>query len=352
MPALAAWLATTGLPIAACAEAREPDKFLQQYVPVDQADLAKINAGQPVAKVLGTSEKREVAVCGIVRVDVPIEFFLEQYQDIVNFKKNPAVKQIGKFGFPPRAEDLRQLALEPGELDAFRKCKAGVCRVKMSAGMMARLRNEVDWRSPDRRERSSRLFRDMLASYVRSYTETGNAALMTYDDQDWQTNLANEFSGLLKESPYLLEYAPQFYEYLARFPELRIPCVESFIYWSKEDVGLRFVVSATHVMIYKALRDGRVWYFIVSKQIYASHYFEGSLGLTVLVTRSKESPGSGFWMMYFNRSRADGLRGWLAGVKRSLVLLRLPSSMREHIKLVKERLELRYRAQRASGSVR
>ena len=62
-----------------------------------------------------------------------------------------------------------------------------------------------------------------------------------------------------------------------------LPNVENFIYWSKEMFSLKPVINLFHVTIYTRERHGTKDVFITSKQIYASHYFETSLGFTAFV---------------------------------------------------------------------
>ena len=56
-----------------------------------------MNRGEPQAKVLDTEEKREVAVVGVARLKATTACFVTKFQDIENFKKNPAVLRIRKF---------------------------------------------------------------------------------------------------------------------------------------------------------------------------------------------------------------------------------------------------------------
>ena len=94
-----------------------------------------------------------------------------------------------------------------------------------------------------------------------------------------------------------------------------------FVYWSRELVRSRPVISITHVATAAAVDDSPVAYAIGSKQIYAMHYYDASLGLTLLVPdRTAASPAT--YVVYLNRSRIDcsmvcsaGSRGglWPAG---------------------------------------
>ena len=80
---------------------------------------------------------------------------------------------------------------------------------------------------------------------------------------------------------------------------------------------------------------------IASKQIYATHYFDASLGLTVLVRRGE---GPGYYLMYLNRSRADALKGGFSGLRRAVVEGRTVDGMKKNLFLTKQKLEAGYQS--------
>jgi hypothetical protein len=100
------------------------------------------------------------------------------------------------------------------------------------------------------------------------------------------------------------------------------------------------VVSVTHVSIYKRNTPSGLHVLIASKGIYATHYFEVSLGMTGFVQCLSEPNRS--YLIYINRSRADALRGLLAGLKRSLISGSVRDGARKNMELIKEKLERDY----------
>ena len=56
---------------------------------------------------------------------------------------------------------------------------------------------------------------------------------------------------------------------------------------------------------------------IATKMLYASHYFWTALELRVLVP--DPSRGTGFWFVTINRSRSDGLSGFIGRLVRGRV---------------------------------
>jgi hypothetical protein len=76
---------------------------------------------------------------------------------------------------------------------------------------------------------------------------------------------------------------PQFADALARYPGVPAADVESFVYWSKEGLSAKPIISATHVSIVRHDDGVRPDVLVVGKGIFATHYMTASLGLTALV---------------------------------------------------------------------
>lgn len=319
-----------------------PERFqnlLRKQMNVSEANLASLERGEAVTKLLKTSAKKETAALGIVRVNAPGDIFIDKFRDTADFKKSAAVLQIGKFSNPPRLADLNGLTLDPSCLEAIKNCKIGDCDMKMSVEMMARFRQQLDPSAADYQERTNDLVCRMLFDYLKTYLQTGNAALIEYHDGKNIVRLADEFRSLLEQSRFLADYAPEFYKYLEESPKASSPDIEEFIYWSKEKYGLKPVLSITQVIIYKRTIGNITEVLIASKQLYASHYFEGSLGLTVFVEGNQGPATSGSYLVYLNRSRADALQGWFLSMKRSLIGGRIREGMAKNLNLVKKRIE-------------
>lgn len=319
---------------------REPHAFLQKYFSFSKEDIAAIDRGKIVTKLPSTHDKREVAAFGVVRLNVSKEFFLEKFMDVESFKKSEFVLQLRKLSSPPRLEDLRELELEPEHLNALKKCKVGDCNVKIPARLIERFRKEVNWSAPDYKQRATALTRQFLLDYVRAYLKDGNAALVEYSDRPYPQRLADEVRSLVDQSTYLLETAPDFHRYLAEFPKTQLPGAEDFVYWSKEKVGgFKPVLGLTHVTVYKRKNESPFRTIIASKQIYANHYFEGSLALTWLVDAETDSGKTGCYLIYLNRSRMDALRGGLSWLKRYIARGRIREGLLKNLQLTREKLE-------------
>src|ERR1041385_9148925 len=141
------------------------------------------DSGQPVVKLLPAQDKQEVAVCGLVYLPVPPETFLQSFRESMVRKSDSAILEIGKFGSAPTIDDLQSVTLEPRDIDDLKTCVAGDCKVKLSAEMMQRFQNEIDWTAANYRSQVTVLYKSILLDYVREYLRQGDAALIEYNDK-------------------------------------------------------------------------------------------------------------------------------------------------------------------------
>lgn len=167
--------------------------------------------------------------------------------------------------------------------------------------------------------------------------------MITYSDTDPPVQAAIEFLEILRQFAWLEKDAPQLLGALRDSLGTGRPAIDDFFYWSKESFGLKPVASVTHVLILRATVEGKPWAFIASKQIYADHYFEASLGLTVLAAESADPAKPSVSVAYFNRTRTDGLRGWLGSLERSIVERRARAGMIKTLSELRDRLAGTYR---------
>ncbi|PWT90932.1 MAG: hypothetical protein C5B54_06260, partial [Acidobacteria bacterium] len=245
-------------------------EFLHNYITVSVYEMREVENGKILTRILQTEDPREVAVFGMVRVNVSRAQFLDKYRDIVEFK-GKTVSQIGKFSDPPKPEDIQTLTLDKEDINDLKNCQPGDCNIQMSDSAMQQLKAGKN---------VTELAKLMLVQYVDSYLKGGDLSLSVYHDRKYPTYLALEFESLLNNSKYIKEYAPEFDNYLRKFPNAQLNGVENFIYWEKAKFAKKPVISITHVCIYQP-DDQRA--IIASKQIYSSHYFTGILGLTGLI---------------------------------------------------------------------
>jgi hypothetical protein len=284
----------------------EFQKALEEKAAFQQTDFAALQLNQPVVRLSPVSDKREIAVSGLVNISAGADEFLRSYRESITRKNNSAILEVGSFSSQPALNDLDSLTLEPGDIEDLKDCVVGDCQVKLSAPMIERFRKEIDWTAPDYAVKVTNLFKQMLFEYVRDYRTRGEAALIQYNDKRNEIDLATEQRGLNAASSYINDVLAD--------SKAGLQLLDDTIVWSKIKFGLKPVIAVNHITIYKRDRDVGPQVLISSKQIYASHYFNASLALTAFVT----VPG-GAYLVSENRSRADGLEGPFGKIKRGVV---------------------------------
>jgi hypothetical protein len=309
----------------------EPHKFLRDVARFSDADLASIDRGQALAKVLDT-DRREVAVVGVVRINAePLRLF-DRYRDISSLKSSDVVMEVGRFGTPPKPDDLSALHFENYDLETIRECKPGDCGVRLSTENMDRFARDVNWRAADWRQQAATEWRQLLAKDAADYVTSGR--LGDYRNKETPLDIASEFSILYDASSYFKPIAPQFFGYFEHFPQVRLDNVENILYWSKDDI-YRPVTRMTHLMLYPPDASSPRPGIIATKQIYAAHYFDAGLGLTFTF----RDGGSGFYMLAVNRVRTRSLTGIMRTMVRSIVQRRSREAMEGILRSTKAGLE-------------
>ena len=285
----------------------EFQKLLQQKASFEATDFAALQLEQPVVRVVPVSDKREVAVSGLINIRAGADEFLRSYRESMTQKNNSAILEIGSFAKEPALTDLQNLTIDTQDIEDLKECVVGDCQVKLSAAMIERFRKEIDWQAPDYQVKVTNLFKQMLSEYVRDYRKRGDAALIEYNDKRNEVSLAAEHRALTSASGYINDLLADKKSGLQLFGDA--------IVWSKIKFGLKPVIAINHITIYK--RDGNAGpqVLVASKQIYASHYFNAFLALTAFVS----VPDSAAYLVYENRSRADGLEGPFSKMKRGVV---------------------------------
>ena len=308
------------------------DTMLREWAGFTSDEVARITAGDAVARSLQADDD-EVAVAGAVRMCVPSSFYLARFRAIETFKQDQAVLQIRRFSQRPSAADMTSLQLGRRDLDDLRSCAANGCRVKLDGAGLARF--AAMRAAPGSDAQVSDAFIEHLAKYSARYLEEGNGQLIEYRDRGQPRALLGELREILRRSDHLADGFPSLTAAIGSFSGPMPASVDGFLYWSHEMVGPRPVVTITHSLI---TTPGNGVTAIASKQIYASHYFTASLGLTVLI----DEPGAtapGTLVIYLNRSRVDFFDGLLGSPKRAIVRSRARSASARILRELKSRLE-------------
>ena len=320
-----------------CADAEEPSRdvpALRQILDLSEREIGALTNGEVITRVEAT-EGTEVMGAAAVRVQTTADRLITGFRRVTGFTQSQLVRTAAVISPMPSARDFAALTLAPSEVRELRDCRVGNCAMKLSAGDIARFRKEVKWDSGATHGQVEALLRDVLAGEATRYLRGGDAMLTPLADKEEPLNRAAEFEAIFSRSQTLESVVPGFSRRLSNPPATNGEGDADFVYWSSIDIGLKPVISITHVQVQRPGPAG-VDVVIASKQIYANHYFDASLSVTALVRPAPTSPG---YLLYVNRSRVDLFKGWFGGFTRSIVRRRVRDGLQKNMRLAREHLE-------------
>ena len=284
-------------------------QFLQQAISLDQDQLAAATRGEPVVKTLETSDRREVVVFGLVRIDVPRFFYVREVADFAASLRAPWRRHFAIFSDPAQAADVAALALPHADVQDLAHCRPGSCNLKLSAGDIAALRARLDSGAARADSMASAYFRARFLDYVTGYRARGDSALIVYDDEQAATAAAQVFDAILSRSPFLYQYAPSLERYLKHYPQYRPGEVTEGLFWSEDDLAtIKPILTITHQVVYAPPELQGVT-LIAAKQLYADHYFDGGLDVTAVVDQAGTETAlpAGIYVVLLRRLHFDEL---------------------------------------------
>ncbi len=245
--------------------------------------------------------------------------------------------QVQKFSDPPQLSNLDALIVDGEDIESLRECRVGACDVQLAADDISRLRADVNWRSPTAAEDATALYKAILFGHLTRYRTGGNDQLVHYQDREAAVGLAAETAALLDAKPSLLDQAPALQDHIRLYPAGAAANVEDFFYWAKEVFGFKPVIGMNHVRVFTDGSTGNV--MIVTTQIYASHYLEGSVAVSRLMPDRRPKNEPTFYWIYMNRTRVGRLAGLLGSMSRPIVQRRARSGLMKSLSQTKQRFE-------------
>jgi hypothetical protein len=304
----------------------------------EAAEIARLEAGEVVARVAdGRSEDREIAVVAAVKIRVPRDQVASYYGQMISYVDGEVTLAFGRFSSPPAVTDVNNLGFDPNEIEQLKSCRPGKCDIRLGGAGLDALRASIDWNAPDSVDKVNAFARKAAVDYLAAYQARGDAALVTYNDRSQPVSLKDQWLGILANSPLFHDYSPELRAYLERFPNGTLPGARDVFYWVKENYGLAPVLSLVHGVVYAPpSRPDRT--HVAQKQLYASHYYDGSLAIaTLLDTQDAGRPAT--YLVYVNRSRGDLLKGGFGGLKRNVARSQARRAAEETIGTIKRMLE-------------
>jgi len=288
-------------------------EFLQQSIGFDATQLATVERGEPVVKVLEARDRRDVAVFGIITVPVTRDAWASAARTFPAALRTPNRTQLGIFSSPATAGDVAAVTINSRDVADMKDCKPGDCVAKLPATDMRRIHDQMNWSAPapELQAQLNAYARRRLVEYVTDYRARGDSAMVIYDDRgNLNVHASEAFAAQLAESRFVYQRVPSLQRYLAAYPHDSLPGAAEILFWS-EDVlpRLRPILSVTHLVVYTPPELPGMT-LVAAKQLYANHYFEAAVDLTSAVER-----GPGIYLLTLRRYRFDNLPGGILNIR-------------------------------------
>jgi hypothetical protein len=173
------------------------------------------------------------------------------------------------------------------------------------------------------------------------YQQGGNAALGVYRDKNHPANVADTFQSLLTRSKGLPAYLPELDRYLLDYPNAQSENIKSEFYWEKVNFGLKPTIRVIQAIVYRGVSATDPAYAVALKQLYASHYFETALDVTVCVPDEENQKLPGIYLITLKGSQQAGLTGLKGSIVRKVAVDKTRSSLEKALEAIKQKLEAR-----------
>ena len=128
-------------------------------------------------------------------------------------------------------------------------------------------------------------------------------------------------------------------EYLLNYPKADSSGIKSEFYWEKVNFGLKPTIRMLQAIVYQGKSPERPAYAVAVKQLYASHYFESALDLTVCVKDDEPPAHPGFYLITIKGSQQAGLTGLKGAIVRKVAVDKTRSSLEKALASIKQKLE-------------
>ena len=300
----------------------DPERILSERFKFSAADVNQARAGQPVAKMIAASARDELAVVGALRLEGDKKRLVDWVRKIERFRHDAELGLTRGIESPPTAQAFADLVLDAKDLAALQACRPRQCDLRVPDELLAKFQSAVAWGTPEAAAQASTIFAGMLTDYAAAYLHGGDAAVF------------NDFGDLLRGATTLYQLAPEFADYLAKFPGQTLAGVDQRLYWTKLDETPASLISLHHLVIYQR-PSGDV--LIADKTFYASRYFD----VAALVLSMQDTPdGKGYYLIAGSRAKSSKLTGVGARVLRGQIERMAGDTVRMYLEWLRDSLAL------------
>lgn len=301
--------------------------------------IAAIDAGRPVAKVLPWGGPSEVCVFGAVHVKGSPNTYLEAARDVGRLSGTPGYQGIGEIREDATVADFSALSFDPDDVKALENCREGSCDVQLPSNRIQQFRDDVDWSRPDAADQANAIARAGVLQLAQAYRRGGNDALGEYRDKQRPARVADQFQTMIGRASALPDVLPELRRYLLEYPNAELVGADSFFYWEKVSFGLKPTIRVNHAVIYRGTAQGRAFGVVAIKQLYATHYFHTALDVSVCVDDGETAGPHGFYLLTLKGSEQEGLTGVKGSILRKVVVDKTRSSLETALTSIKRFVE-------------
>jgi hypothetical protein len=205
---------------------------------------------------------------------------------------------------------------------------------------MEDLRTKIDWATPDANVRAEEMIHKLIIARLLDYQQRGDPALAVYYDTGAPYSVAEGLRSLIGGEARLWNRFPELVRYAENYPKDEPADTDNLFYWQEAAFGLKHVVRLQHVIIEKVPRaDAEPHYAIISKMLFASHYFRAAIEFNYVYPVRTDGGGPAVYFVAAQRSYVDGLTGVKDAIVRRIAESRSPASLAANLDLAKRELE-------------
>jgi len=298
-------------------------------------EVAAVDAGRAVAKVLPWGGPSEVYVFGAVLIEGTPETYLKVARDIQRLNRASGYLGVGEIPDRATVADLGTVAFDADDVKALKSCREGACEVQLPTASIQEFRSGVDFSRPDAADQANALARAMMLRLVRTYQQGGHRALGEYRDKQDPARIGEQFETMMSRASVLPDVLPELRRYLLEYPNASLANAESFFFWEKVDFGLKPTIRVNHAVIYRGRTQGHDFGTVAIKQLYATHYFHTALDVSVCV----DNPPGRFYLLTLKGSQQEGLTGMKGSILRKVAVDKTRGSLERALAAIKRTIE-------------
>lgn len=310
-----------------------PFNVLDGCTSIAPADRARLDTNAPIVRVL-PSRGHQVGVIAVMRINADAPRLIAWTRDIADLKKNALVKGIQRFSSPPALTDVASLTFDESDLDSIRSCTSADCDIKITAAEGRALHTQLA--GSDGGPVPQDAARKLLFGRATQFLQGGLRAIPR-DPGDPAMDAT--FAELVRATPCVTSQFPALAGTLLHDSPQPILPIETFLYWAKEQGPGKPIISITQSLIADGASGAlppHVEVAVVGKQIYSTHYTNGSFTLTLLL---RDQSSGQHYLAYINRTDVDLIGGVFGGLARRLIERRARSEAETLLTALRQRIE-------------